>query len=196
MIVEARVTGFDPPGSRGTAVVLRDLTETVETAESLALMSEQLAVVDAVLRHDVRNDVNVVLGWIERLRHGVATDEDREVVDRVLRYGSPVVELTDTAQALVDAVEEGWELDRRPVDVTVDTAAETVRIVVADNGPGIPGPRRDAVCETGENGPDSPGSGLGLYLVRSLVSAYGGAVSIADNEPRGTVVTVELERAD
>jgi signal transduction histidine kinase len=51
------------------------------------------------------------------------------------------------------------------------------------------------VFERGEKGLDSDGTGLGLYLVDELVSRYGGEVRTSENEPRGTVFSIELNRA-
>jgi len=48
----------------------------------------------------------------------------------------------------------------------------------------------------GKKGLESPGSGLGLYLVDNLVETYGGRVWIEDNEPKGAIFCVELQRAD
>lgn len=67
----------------------------------------------------------------------------------------------------------------------------TVRLRVADDGPGIPDPRKGAVLEPGERGD----SGLGLYLVQTVVEGYGGSVAIQDNDPRGTVVELTLPQA-
>jgi signal transduction histidine kinase len=41
-------------------------------------------------------------------------------------------------------------------------------------------------------GLDSEGTGLGLYLVETLVDRYGGNVYIKDNDPTGAVFVVEL----
>jgi len=76
------------------------------------------------------------------------------------------------------------------VDVTDD--GDVVHVSVADNGPGIPDEQKQAVFERGEKRPDSDGTGVGLYLVRTLVDAYGGDVWVEDNEPTGTVVGVTL----
>jgi signal transduction histidine kinase len=78
------------------------------------------------------------------------------------------------------------------IDVTVaETDAEVV-IRVADDGPGVPDERKRAVFGRGEKGLESPGSGVGLYLVDSLVDGYGGEVRIEDNDPRGAVFVVRL----
>ncbi|GGK69709.1 sensor histidine kinase [Haloarcula sebkhae] len=79
------------------------------------------------------------------------------------------------------------------VDVTDD--GDAVNVTVADNGPGIPDEQKRMVFERGEKRPDSAGTGVGLYLVRTLVDAYGGDVWVEDNEPRGAVVGLTLPKA-
>jgi signal transduction histidine kinase len=80
------------------------------------------------------------------------------------------------------------------VDGTVERAGGRGVVRVADDGPGVPDERREAVFEPDESTADV-GRGLGLYLVRTLVDRYGGSVHVTDNEPRGAVFTVELPLA-
>jgi signal transduction histidine kinase len=78
------------------------------------------------------------------------------------------------------------------VSASVDEGEGVAEVRVADNGPGIPEDQRDEVFGKGEKGLDSPGAGIGLYLVRSLVEIYGGDVWVEDNEPKGAVFVVRL----
>jgi signal transduction histidine kinase len=96
--------------------------------------------------------------------------------------------------------------------VTVSTAVkdDTVVVDIADNGPGIPDHVREAVVATDQHiggihesdaegdGAENTGSanehGVGLRLVCSLVDQYGGDVWFSDNDPAGTVVSIELRR--
>lgn len=75
--------------------------------------------------------------------------------------------------------------------VTASVSGGDVRLEIADDGPGIPAHRREAVFEAGTG----EGSGMGLYLARTVVERYGGTVELDDNDPRGTVVTITLPRA-
>ena len=86
--------------------------------------------------------------------------------------------------------------DRPTVEVAVETTAETVVIEVTDDGPGLNEMNRD-VLETGR-AVDAlyHGSGLGLWLVYWVLQQSGGSATVADAEPRGTVVTVTLARRD
>lgn len=80
------------------------------------------------------------------------------------------------------------------VEVDVEERDDSVVIAVADDGPGLPDDRRESVFGRGEQGLDSAGTGIGLYLVATLVEQYGGTVWAEDNDPRGTVFNVELAK--
>jgi signal transduction histidine kinase len=82
------------------------------------------------------------------------------------------------------------------VTVSVSERDDTVLARVADNGPGIPDEQRSEIFGKGEKGLESDGTGIGLYLVSTLVDQYGGDVWIEDNEPEGTVFTVELPKLE
>ena len=76
-----------------------------------------------------------------------------------------------------------------------------VRIAVADNGPGIPIPLRPLIFKRfvrlgSELERSTPGTGLGLFLVKSLVRQMRGKVSTRGRQPPpGTVFEVELPAA-
>lgn len=72
--------------------------------------------------------------------------------------------------------------------------SDRVSIRIADTGPGIPNIERQTLVQ-GEETPLMHGSGIGLWLVNWLVTQLGGTVTIRDNDPRGTIVTLELPAA-
>ena len=82
------------------------------------------------------------------------------------------------------------------VSVSATRDAETVQVCVADNGPGIPDAQKDRVFGKGDHGLESPGTGIGLYLVRTLVDRYDGAVWVEDREPTGAIFVVDLPLAE
>ena len=84
------------------------------------------------------------------------------------------------------------ESDDPQIAVTVDEEPAQAVVRIADDGPGIPDAEKETVFEPGEQGDGSVGQGLGLYLVDTLVSRYGGAIHLEDNDPSGTVAVVEL----
>lgn len=82
------------------------------------------------------------------------------------------------------------------VRVSVEQAAESVRVRVEDTGLGIPAADVPLVFQRfyrvhRGSGPKE-GSGLGLAIVKHLVQALGGSVQLASQEGQGTQVTVTL----
>ncbi|CAI49462.1 receiver/sensor box histidine kinase [Natronomonas pharaonis DSM 2160] len=81
------------------------------------------------------------------------------------------------------------------VMVRVDADDDVVRISVADRGPGIPDREVNVLTRERDIEPLYHGSGLGLWLVNWIVRRSNGRLSFEANEPRGSVVTIELRRA-
>ncbi|WP_197409880.1 ATP-binding protein, partial [Haloferax profundi] len=68
-------------------------------------------------------------------------------------------------------------------------------IHVTDNGPGIPDTEL-TVLESGTETPLQHISGLGLWLVHWIIDRSNGRLRFAENQPRGTVAIVRLQRWD
>ena len=70
-----------------------------------------------------------------------------------------------------------------------------VRIVVSDDGPGVPAPERDVIFERFRRGDDAEaGFGLGLALGRELSERMGGRLDLTESQ-RGARFVVALEDA-
>ena len=71
----------------------------------------------------------------------------------------------------------------------------SVRLVVADSGPGFPSELLGSCSDRGIRGnsklPDLSGTGLGLAIVGAVAAAHGGSLSL-ENTPNGARVTLEV----
>jgi signal transduction histidine kinase len=65
------------------------------------------------------------------------------------------------------------------LDVSEDNGRRYYRVMVEDNGPGIPDDSKERIFNRMHLG-SARGMGLGLYLVKSLVDSYGGKVWAED----------------
>ncbi len=104
---------------------------------------------------------------------------DPEQIRRVL------MNLIDNA---VEAMAQRGAIDIETHHVPADNL---VRIVVADDGPGIPAAERDELFLP-HYSTKQRGSGLGLAIVQRIVAEHGGSVTVTDNVPRGTRFVIEL----
>jgi len=93
---------------------------------------------------------------------------------------------------LVDSAIEA--MDRRGmiiVETQLDGANSLVRLIVADNGPGIPLADREKLFLPYYS-TKRRGSGLGLAIVRRIIAEHGGTIEVGTNVPKGTRFTIEL----
>ncbi len=89
--------------------------------------------------------------------------------------------------------------DDPTVEVTAAAEGDTIRVEVADDGPGIDEQHRDTVFRRGvttAKGDGESGSGFGLFFVDTMVSSYDGSVWVEDNEPTGARFVFEFPHAD
>ncbi|HEX2144083.1 MAG TPA: HAMP domain-containing sensor histidine kinase [Glycomyces sp.] len=79
------------------------------------------------------------------------------------------------------------------IGVEIAAEDETVRLTVADDGPGMAPETAERVFERFFRSEAAhPGSGLGLAIVAAIVKAHGGTVQVATEPGEGTVFTVIL----
>ena len=82
-----------------------------------------------------------------------------------------------------------------------DGRAPEVRITVSDHGPGIPANELPHIFDPFYRGGDAVaqqihGNGLGLSLVKRIVTAHGGHVSVVTRPGTGTAFTIALPAAE
>ena len=226
-------------GDESVQLISRDITQQKRRERELAATNEELAVINRLVRHDINNDVQLLLSWAEVAKQS-AEGEPWEYLDRIENASEHIAELTSVVGDIVDSIAHGesFDLEAIPLEPVVTTEIEkrrtaddaTISVVgelpsvevcanellrsvvgnllsnavrhndsddptvwvtveeddgdvivsVADDGPGIPDDQKDEIFGKGEMGTESPGTGIGLYLVNRLAEAYGGRVWVDD----------------
>lgn len=234
-------------------LISRDITEQKRHEQELQVRSEKLELINRIVRHDIKNDIQLLTSWTEILSEYVE-QEGEQYVSRIHKTCEHIEELTIISRDFVDSIadEEASELEpvglrhilqneidkkRRAfedaeisvegysgvtveanellssvfgnllsnairhndkstpvIEVRIEERQETVIVWIADNGPGIPDDQKETIFRRNEMGTESPGSGLGLYLVDTLVDQFGGDIWVEDNKPEGSVFAVRLQK--
>jgi len=78
------------------------------------------------------------------------------------------------------------------VATLVDDATQTVRVIVQDNGEGIPSEHRERVFDLLYSTKGKRGTGFGLAITKKLIEDHGGRASVRSEVHRGTVFTLHL----
>jgi two-component system nitrogen regulation sensor histidine kinase NtrY len=98
-------------------------------------------------------------------------------------------------RVIINLVDNAIEATDRRGQIVVETQLDApngvVRVVVADDGPGIPAAEREKLFLPYYS-TKRRGSGLGLAIVRRIIAEHGGSIEVGDNAPSGTRFTIEL----
>ncbi|GAA4897920.1 HAMP domain-containing sensor histidine kinase [Streptomyces coeruleoprunus] len=105
------------------------------------------------------------------------------------------------SSALDAVIDNALKFTPEGEEVTVEVAAhgDTSTIVVADHGPGLTDDELDRIGDRfwrSNRHQNIKGSGLGLSISRALLTAAGGSITYAHNEPHGLRVTVTVPRTE
>ena len=106
-----------------------------------------------------------------------------------IRLGQAINNLVDNALK--------YTPDGGRVTLALRAEPRTAVFTVTDNGPGVPVAERDAIFRRlyrGDASRSQRGLGLGLSMVKAIVEAHGGTVSVDDASDGGARFTVRLPR--
>jgi signal transduction histidine kinase len=103
-------------------------------------------------------------------------------------------------QVLTNLLENAVKYSRPDDEIGIRAWTENgcVLIAVEDAGPGVPPEHHRLIFERfgrADVGPGKPGTGLGLFIARSIAEAHGGSLSVDSTPGEGARFTLELPAA-
>lgn len=182
--------------------------------EQLTILSEEIErVADIILRmRDFSPSVEVVQGTVDinellrdlmgifRVSHftsrGIKSDiqTDPGMPPILTSRNSLKQILTNLIKNAVEAMPEGGVLTVTSRDRINIDGAQYVELTVADSGPGIPPEMLDSVFRPVKSSKGGVHSGLGLTIVKNLVSEIHGSISCRNRSSGGAEFTIHLPR--
>lgn len=103
------------------------------------------------------------------------------LLENAVRHGEGPVSIVVTP-AVLDGRSPGGRRDRRGAAAT---AQEGTTVTVSDQGPGIPEESLSRVFTRFWRGSKRGGTGLGLYIVKGIVEAHGGTITVGRSPAGG-----------
>jgi len=166
-------------------------------AKSMQKIADQIAQIRAIW-----DPTNIRSSWETLDMVSLVETYQRQYPDATIQFsGVPDANIdVQNAELLKMALDEAVtnaikhsEDSPREVRIIVEGDADNNRlqIRVADTGPGIPDIERQAI-ESDEETPLGHGSGIGLWLMNWITTALRGEMTVADNEPQGSIITFQL----
>lgn len=99
----------------------------------------------------------------------------------------------DMLELLGNLLDNAYKWANSEVVLSIERSAAGYRLRVDDDGPGIPAAERAPVLDRGTRLDErAEGHGLGLGIVRDILSAWGGTLSLQDSPLGGLQVQIEL----
>jgi signal transduction histidine kinase len=169
---------------------LTGLVDTVLTASGLARQGMVLEKVEL----DLGAVVRAVVADASASPAARGTPVTLALEERVMGRWDPVRVEQVVANLVSNALKYGVG---KPVRIGLTTAGNDALLEIEDHGPGIAPAHRERIFERffrADVGGQTGGLGLGLAVVRELVEAMNGAITVDSQSGRGTIFTVRLPR--
>ncbi len=107
---------FDEGGDPTRAIgIVQDITERKEYERRLEIHNEQLEVLNRIVRHDIRNQMNVVEGYARILTDSLEGDRE-DVAARIENAARELLSISEKIREVSDLV--SGDPDRKPVDLS------------------------------------------------------------------------------
>lgn len=106
------------------------------------------------------------------------------------------VEKTDLDEMIGNLLENGYKWAKRMIRVHSTQDKDNIRIIIEDDGPGIPEEQLAKVIQRGFRLDEAtPGSGLGLNIVSEMAHSYRGQLTLEESKMGGLKATLVLQRS-
>jgi two-component system nitrogen regulation sensor histidine kinase NtrY len=173
----------------GTAIIGKEVSTLKEMVDEFSQFARMRP------PRPVKTDIEQLIAETVRLYDGIKQGVG-VISDVAPEAETALVDREQIKQALINLLDNAVEAVESPGEVCVSVHQDNgaLRIVIADTGHGISVTDRDKLFLP-HFSTKGRGTGLGLAIVHRIVTEHHGSISVADNDPHGTVFTIELPQA-
>lgn len=146
---------------------------------------------------DLAEQLDKVVASLQKVYHERSINVTTNVQSQLKFYG----EEGDLLEILGNLLDNAFKWCRKEIVVSATALGlesqtrRGLKIIVSDDGPGIPEELVEQVLARGvriDSASASAGQGIGLSVVSDVVSAYHGSMNIQENPDGGTLIELEL----
>ncbi len=190
--------------------VLRNEGERIE-GEAGEVVRQQIALMNARVSHHVfrarvaglqgilgaRTEVCPVIEGLRRTLLRIFEDRHIDIDFSVTKNPYFQGDRQDLEEMLGNLMENGCKWSRQRIRVHGELENGELNLIVEDDGPGIPVKLRSDVLDRGRRLDEStPGSGLGLSIVREMAELYGGSLKLEESPLGGLLARLRFPAAE
>lgn len=148
------------------------------------LLKKEIEVIEDIVEESIRNVTSKSKRYIEFIKY--------DSVDLV------EVDLKLMIQVFINILNNAIKYTPENTEIKVEILHENQYVIVsiADQGPGITNKKNLFDMFYTEEQDGNRGIGLGLYLVKEIITAHGGRIEVRDANPCGSIFDVYLERVE
>ena len=180
------------------------LTQALQETERLDLLVEKILLANRIessayfiqkdnfnlsaLSHKIINNLKSTL--LKNHLVNVMVQSDINMLGDHMAFTSILINLLDNAAK--------YSPNNSRIDLVLSKENETITLAVKDEGVGISLQEGKEVFNKfyrsgNEETRNTKGTGLGLYIVKSLIVLHQGQIKISPNKPKGTIFTVQFK---
>lgn len=142
----------------------------------------------SALSHKIINNLKSTL--LKNHLVNVMVQSDINMLGDHMAFTSILINLLDNAAK--------YSPNKSRIDLVLSKDNETITLAVKDEGVGISSQEEKEVFNKfyrsgNEETRNTKGTGLGLYIVKSLIVLHQGQIKISPNKPKGTIFTVQFK---
>jgi signal transduction histidine kinase len=174
--------------------MLRDLDQMRSMLEAVLSFLRNDRKLEALTLTDIATTLQLIADQFADVGHAVSYDGPS--------HAMVMARPDDLHRAVTNLVENAIKFGAEArISLAISPASATIE--VADDGPGITDPQKNAMLQPFVRGDDArnmdheaAGFGLGLSIARAIVVAHGGEITLNDRRPNGLIVRITLPVKD